>query len=487
MIRGVWRDGKAELAWPLVCALLAVAIYLPSLRASFQFDDWGVIVEDTRVRSLAAWADSMPGIRPLLKFTYALDNERGGTPAQFRAVNVVIHAINVVLVYALVYTLGSKQRRDGAFVRLAALAATLLFALHPVQTEAVTYISGRSTCLSAFFALGSLLVWANTVDAPKALPGRLWSAAFFAAALAVKETAIVVPLALLLWQSVARPLASAANGPSRLAPPWRTRLIPIAPHVALALAALLVMSTWQPYRRLLETSLQARSIGSNLLAQADAFFWFMGQLLCVAPPNPDPALPVASLQPTATWVHAALAIAAIIAALSQLRRHPALAFGGLWFFLWLLPTNSVLPRLDVANDRQLYLAIIGPAWLVGLALAHLAHPHHRVTSHARRITARVALTALIGALALLTLYQNRIYVDEVTFWEAVVKRAPASARAADNLGVAYAMACRQGDAARQFDRALRLDPSDVRARVNARLLHEGVIPGPTPPKACAQR
>ncbi|HYA59192.1 MAG TPA: hypothetical protein VED85_02425, partial [Burkholderiaceae bacterium] len=293
MIRAASRSAVSQLAWPLGIALLAVATYLPSLRASFQFDDWSVIVFDDRVGSLAAWAASMPGIRPLLKFSYAVNNELSRLPSGFRSVNIALHAINTLLVYILLHTLGTRQGRDASQVRRAALVATLLFALHPVQTEAVTYISGRSSSLSATFALGSLVVWTKAGDWPRPFTLVWVSAALFALALGAKETAIVLPLALLLWSAAARPDEDTAQSPQIALWP-RAQLMRMVPHAALATLALLIAVSWPPYQRLLQASLQARDIGTNLLTQADAIFWLLGQLLCLSPINPDPALSVAS-------------------------------------------------------------------------------------------------------------------------------------------------------------------------------------------------
>lgn len=86
-----------------------------------------------------------------------------------------------------------------------------------------------------------------------------------------------------------------------------------------------------------------------------------------------------------------------------------------------------------------------------------------------------------------TARQNRIYVDEASFWQAVASRSLKSARAADNLGFAYAMACRQANAAREFERAIELDPNDVRARVNAKLLQEGALLSSSRAQDCARR
>src|SRR5688572_6472926 len=78
---------------PVLLALVVALVWWPALQAGFQFDDWNVIVNNSRVHSLAAWWQSMPGIRPLLKFSYALNASISLEPWGFRAVNVAIHAI----------------------------------------------------------------------------------------------------------------------------------------------------------------------------------------------------------------------------------------------------------------------------------------------------------------------------------------------------------------------------------------------------------
>ena len=152
-----------------------------------------------------------------------------------------------------------------------------------------------------------------------------------------------------------------------------------------------------------------------------------------------------------------------------MRRRPAIAFGLLWFLLWLLPTNSLLPRYDVANDRQLYLALIGPAWLFGLGIAAACH------RLARRWLSVAATTTVGVLLAVATLQRNHVYADEIRFWQDVVHKSPLSPRAANNLGMAYAFVCRDAEALREFERAVRLQPGYIRARINLRLLRAGAL------------
>jgi hypothetical protein len=487
---------------PALLVAAVVLAWLPSLSASFQFDDWNVIVDEPRVASLAAWAASMPGIRPLLKLSYAANNELarhlGGGVAGFRAVNVAIHAANAVLVFGLLLRLARALAIDAADARCAAGLAAVIFALHPVQTEAVTYISGRSSALSALFALGAMhLGWraalrGSGMQSDRPACGKPWpvaiagaraagwsisglqaaSLALLAAALAVKETAAATPLALwLLLRTAADAVAGTqgmlptdqpgARSASRWAWWW------VRPHAALVLVAAAAAAWWPPYRRLLDASLDARAIGANLLTQCHAIAWLAGQLLQPTALAADPALPVVRAPDPVTLLLGLAIVAAIAAGLFALRRSPAVGCGILWFFVWLLPTNSLLPRLDVANDRQLYLALVGPAWLLGLITVRgVRSPRARA----------VVLLALASLLAAFTLRHNRVYADEITYWHEAARQAPHNPRALGNLGYALARACRDEEAATALARAAALDPTAFRPAVNLRLLREGALP-----------
>jgi tetratricopeptide (TPR) repeat protein len=203
------------------------------------------------------------------------------------------------------------------------------------------------------------------------------------------------------------------------------------------------------------------------MTQAHALGYLAAQLLRPWGMNADPALPATTRLDGLTALLLLAWIAVATTGLALLRRRPAIAFGLLWFLLWLLPTNSLLPRYDVANDRQLYLALVGPAWLFGLGVA--------AACRGRRYC-WLPVAALVGALlSIATMQRNRVYADEIAFWQDAAHRTPLNARAANNLGMAYAFACRDAEAAREFERAVRLQPGYFRARINLRLLRAGTL------------
>jgi hypothetical protein len=429
---------------PAVVAVAVLLAYCNALGGAFQFDDYNVIVNNPAVHSLPAWFDSMPGIRPLLKFSYALNWTLHSGPFGFHLFNVLVHAVNTVLLYRLLRAL-SGERVDAQW---AALIGALLFALHPVQTEAVTYISGRSVSLMALFYLCSLLAWLRTDRSDRPVAWRVLSAGLFGAALLVKETAVTLPLALLLLDGIRL----------RLAPTQMLRRQ--CWHIVVLAGGLLVIAASPTYRHLLDVSLSARGMIDNLLSQANAICYLAAQLALPWRMNIDPELPVLTTMTFGLFLQLAAIIGMVAFGLRNLQRYKWLAFAILWFFIHLLPTNSLLPRLDVANDRQLYLASIGVFFLAGRGVQTLMRRAHR-----RRLVAAIAGLVLLG-LGVATMQRNQIYGSEVAFWEDALTRSPGKPRVANNLGYAYQRAGRLTEAKLAYQQAIELDPDYWRARIN---------------------
>jgi hypothetical protein len=410
---------------PALLASIAALAYLPSLFGPFQFDDYNVIVDYPTVHSFALLAERAgAGVRAVLKASYALNWTLDPRPIGFHLVNILLHALNA----ALLFLIGKRLVRSDA-----AFAAALLFALHPMQTEAVTYVSGRSSSLMAAFYLGSLLAY---------LAGRAWpvSALLFVLALATRETAVTLPAALLLVE-----LCRGA--------PWRGIARRQAAHwTILALAGAVILFTPR-YYELLAYGFRERAFADNLVSQVSAVAYLAWHLLALRGLNIDPGLPVLHEWTPVLAFQLAGLLALLAIGLANLRARPWLAFGILWFFLQLAPTNSLVPRLDVANDRQVYLA----CWGLFLALA---------TQLAPLRLARVAAATVALALLLASVMRQLDYRDEIALWESSVREAPWNARAHNNLGYAYYQAGRKREARREIETALLFDRGFAKARGN---------------------
>ena len=399
-------------AWAL--SLAAALAWLPSLAGAFQFDDFNVIVQEPAVHSWRAFFESATGVRPLLKASYTLNWTLGLGVLGFHVFNVAVHVANTVLAFHVGRALCARWSVPAD----AALLAALLFALHPVQVEAVTYVSGRSTSLMACFYLGALLAYLRGARA--AVPLLL-----FTCALATKETALTLPAALLLVER-----------------DWRRQW----PYWAVLFAAIAFVLASPRYFDLVSFGFTQRDLADHFPTQAGGIAYLVARLFGLLGPNIDPALPVSAQWDTA---QAALLALLLAAGAFQLRRRPWLGFGLLWFFLQLSP--MLVPRLDVANDRQLYLA----AWGLFLALAV------QLGSLRRPALAAAALACLVALVP-----RQLDYASEIALWEADSRRAPWNARAHNNLGYAYQQAGRPDDARRAYEAALLFDPGHVRARAN---------------------
>jgi tetratricopeptide (TPR) repeat protein len=434
-------------AIPILLAAVALA-YLNALCGDFQFDDYNVIVHNPAVHSWSGWLGSMPGIRPLLKASYALSWTMGLGAAGFLLVNLLCHGANALLAYAVAVRWAGTHGPRGADPRAVGCVAALLFALHPVATEAVSYISGRSVSLMATAYLGSMLFYLRGRERGSGALTDLASPALFLAALAVKETAWTLPFALLLWEA-----AHPDGG-------WRAGLRRTGPHwAALGLGAAAILSL-PAYRRLLAVSLATRGPGENLLTQIGGVFYLLTQPLALLRVNIDPDLPVRTAASTGLVLQGAVLAGVLALGAAQLRRRPWLGLGVLWFFLHLFPTNTVLPRLDVANDRQLYLAMIGPAMGAAGALG-------RVRIRSARWGAAAVLAVVLGGA---TILRNHEYRSEPALWEATVRMSPGKARAWNNLGYAHQLAGNREAARLAYLRALQLDPRHPKARANLETL-----------------
>jgi protein O-mannosyl-transferase len=437
---------RAPFPWWLLAA--TTLAYLNGLNAGFQFDDFNIIVDNSRVHSLAAWWQSMPGIRPLLKLSYTLNWISDFGTEGFHAVNLLLHLLNVALLWRLSAFFPRPDTWTGEAVGRARLLVTLLFALHPIQTESVTYISGRSMLLMSSFGLAALLCWLEADHRRRPMTWRVSALLLFAAAILSKEVAVVLPLALLLL-------------PGKR--PSQTPLLALFVVVALMLLFFLF-----GYQRLLTMPLP-RGLAANLISEANALYYLLGQLVRPHALNIDPDLPELAGWSMLSAIQITGIVGVTLLAWMQRKKRTWFIFGIGWFLLMLLPTHTLIPRMDLASERHLYLSAIGLYWLAALGLVALLARLPGIP--AMTGAALIALLAVSGAA--FTASRNQDYRDEVSLWRATVLLSPAKARVWNNLGYAYALAGQTPAARAAFQRALEINPRHARSLANLRDLDSG--------------
>jgi hypothetical protein len=463
--------------WHVVAAVVLVgliaAVYGTSIEHEFVFDDTSLVVENPLVRLPLSRAHELlrsdgGGIpyRPLRVFSYMVDYRLAGDldPRVFHASNLVYHAAATLALYALALkVIGSLA---------GGLSAAALFAVHPLGSEAVAYVSGRRDVLCALFVFLALLCWLRIVRyEPESQPparsrphrGRLGDGLAIAAmlvcsmlAIAAKETALVLPIVAFLFLVALR----ARPRPQRVSPRWDGRLgRPVAWIVLWGLAAVVLsVVLYAP-----QLGRIAERVGTSPIAPQPAFsLRVLGQYLWLAvwPARLSAdyrrfafPLPEVAIDPPAILFAVGIAVF-VLTGVALTRRGSVAGVGILWFLVALLPVAQIVPYPEIVAENNAYLPLAGLALTVGAV----------VDAGARsRPTLAYGLAAVaIIALGVRSFDRVRDWRDSLTLWSATLDVAPRSLRAQYNFGIALFNDGRLLEAREALAGALALDPTERR-------------------------
>lgn len=453
-----------HLAAAAALALLIALVYGVAVGHQFVFDDQTLVVENELVQLPLSRAHELllspgPGVayRPLRIFSYMVDYRiaDGLDPAVFHASSLVHHFVVTLALYALAYVLlGSVT---------GALIAAALFAVHPLGSEAVVYVSGRRDQLSTLFVLLALLCWCRLLGAPRRArdasrrdvgPGRasrvLLVVAMVVCAIlgvAAKELVIVLPVLAIL---LALPLHETAPRGGATSHAWTA--------LGASVVALLAVGIWL-YADTLGSAI-AKLEGSALAPQPALSLRVLGRYLYLALwPGPLLAdyrehafpLPTSAIDGPSLVAGIALLVVVVSGAILWLRGSMVGA-GLLWFVVALLPVAQIVPYSEVVSEHNAYLALAGLALAAGAVASAASRRHARA----------VAVTALcvIAVLGVRSHVRALDWRDSLSLWRATVDTAPGSIRGQFNLAIAMIA---EGDllgAKPVLERAHELAPHD---------------------------
>ncbi len=450
--RAAVPSGAAR-AW-LAGALLVAAVALTFGNAfdnGFVYDDQLVIVDDPAVR-MPLFADlGALQYRPLRTFSYRLDYALGGMdPRVFHVANVVYHAATVLAVAALARALGAGPP--------AALVAAFVFALHPVQTDAVTYAAGRRDVLCGLFYVLGVLAYLAYRTRGRASALALAAGAYVLAILA-KEMAVTLPLVCIAIDRWARRglAPSAARAPTAAGGGRRFAYV-----VALAVVGMLALAlTYGAHvvHIASERPWHGGSIGANFATVARVWVKYLALVLWPETLSADysyDAFPV-STSIVDPWALASLAVLGGVAVLAwrSWRRGGRVGLGLAFAAIALLPVSHIVPFRELLAEHYLYVPMIG----IALAVSGVVDDA-LVRWPAQRRLLVAAAAVLIVVLAARTVIRNRDWHDRISLWSATVAVAPRCARAQYNLGQAYFECNRLADAEHAWLAAAALEPDD---------------------------
>ncbi|MEO6758535.1 MAG: hypothetical protein ABIO24_03705, partial [Saprospiraceae bacterium] len=358
-------------------------------------------------------------------FSYWLNSVLdGANPARFHAVNILLHFLNSVLTFRILTSFLAS--------RWTAVFLAGIFLVHPLQTESVSYIAGRSESLCALFFLGAYATFLARSPAPISWRRSAAILALYTAASMTKEHAVVLPALLLL------------TSPKTIRQDWRL----YAPLSVLALAGLAMVASVLAASKSAGFNTHGVTWYEYALTQCRAIFHYVRLSLIPIGQSIDHDFPV-SRTPFEyhAWIYLVALLLLVSAAYYFRHRYPLAAFGTFAFLILLAPTSSIIPVADPFAERRMYIPLIA---LLLIAAEPL-----------RRFRVSMPAAALVlGLLSFLTYQRNRLWADPVAFWIDTVSQSPQKSRPYSHLAEAALSANRCAAVAPVFDDAYKRLPND---------------------------
>lgn len=478
------------LVGPLLILILGTLAYANSFGVPFVLDDAESITNNEVIRQLGNFAPGGSGydFSPRRWFGYlsfAVNYHFGGLEvAGYHLFNLAIHLLTGLLVYALaLLTFRTPQLKNSALAPQAGTAAALaglLFVVHPVQTQAVTYLVQRLTSLCTLLYLLAIVLYAwgrliadqrlQQAGTGKSLAGESrWQASLLllgsvvAAVLAMKtkEIAFTLPIAALLYE-----ICFFRGEPKR-------RLLMLLPLLCtLPIIPLLVFGTGDGISGEDLTAGSGGRVQSDLprlhylFTQFRVIVTYLRLLVLPVNQNLDYDYPVFSSFFAVPVLLSFLLLTALLLLALYLYgfkneesgkggESRLAAFGIFWFFLALSIESSIIPIIDVIFEHRLYLPSVGLALSAGVLVLQAGRKSSAYFQGNIPIT---VATVFILALTLATWQRNQVWQDPVTLWADVVSKSPDKVRALYNYGCYLPDAGRAEEAVQVLTRVVTLDP-----------------------------
>jgi tetratricopeptide (TPR) repeat protein len=449
----------------VVAALLA---YHNSFMGAFVFDDAPSILNNSYVRhlwplseALKAPAGSPVDGRPVVCFSLALSHACSGLKVQgYHAFNLTVHILAALVLFGVVRRtlLGERLRPHfGSVADGLALAVTLIWTVHPLQTESVTYIIQRTELLMGLFLLLTIYCLIRSADSPRSWAWQVGAVTACALGMGSKEVMVAAPVVAVVYDRVF--LAAAFREL------WRRRWRLYAGLAGTWVFLIFLVATTP--RPMTGFGIANLTVWAYLKTEAGVILHYLR--LCVWP---RPLVLDYDDWPIATSLRTVIAPAGAVVALLTatawaLWRRSPWGFWGAWFFLILAPTSSFLPSSEeVAAERRMYLPLAAVVTVI------VASGYEGLVVVARRVGAREnqrrfitygVVGVIVATLSYLTVRRNKDYRSELSIWADTVAKRPQNARAHNGLGNDLQWAGRTPEAIGHYEQALRLDPDYAEA------------------------
>lgn len=456
---------KTNIKFIILIILITALTYANSLKNDFVYDDYWVIIDNKFVQSLKNLPLVFSGkylteakdinflgvhkdigsgettYRPVVTLTYFIDYHLWQFNAfGYHLLNLLLHIFNSILVYFLAASITKKNT--------IALLASLLFALHPVNSEAVNAISFREDLLCFLFFVSSLLLYIRSDDYnnPKKAFVYISSLILFLLSLFSKEMAISLPIVIILYDYY-------YGKPAPIINRFKYRYLGyfIASVIYLLIWGLLIGNRNQPFKHI-DYSFYAY-IFTMSVAVMRYIQWLLIPVGIHATIN-DPSLVFSAV----TWkavISILLILICVVIGFKAFRRSREISFSIAWFFITLSPVLNIFSLNNIMASRYLYIPVFGFCLLISILLLKLFYAGSLKTGG---FMAKYAIAAILIIYSMLTVMRNAVWKDNISLWSEIVRYYPNNASAHSNLGSHFFENNLFDSAINEYSKALRLNP-----------------------------
>ncbi|HET9530463.1 MAG TPA: tetratricopeptide repeat protein [Blastocatellia bacterium] len=461
------KEKRDASSWPwwtgvLVIAAAGALAYSNSFEGPFIFDD-REIATNTSIRQLWPPWDAMfsPSnvSRPIVGLSLALNYATSGLDVwSYHALNLLIHILAALALFGVVrrgLLTGPLGKEYGRSSFALALIVAVVWMVHPLQTQSVTYIIQRGESLMGLFYLVTLYAAIRSFNSPRK---QLWYAAATiacAAGMLSKQVMITAPLVVLLYD---RHFLS-GSFKQALRRRW-----PLYAGLAACWGALAAVMLAMPASDTAGFGVKTVTPLSYFVSQPGVILHYLRLAFWPDELVLDYGWPEAK---TAGEIVPPAIILVLMAGATvwALARRKPYGFLGAWFFLILSLTSSFIPLSDLAFEHRMYLplasvvslAVLGVYSIGRRAIGRLS-PDYQQQKQMGRMAAIILMTIAVGSLTFLTLRRNVDYQSEVGMWSDVVSKRPQNARGHNNLGMLLAERDMIEEAAWHFSEACSHNP-----------------------------
>ncbi len=453
---------KKPTLYAIILAVIAAALYLPTLTAGLVYDDTAQILTNNYIHNPSHFIDVLTlssmkkdildNNRPVMVLSLMLDAMLWGrNPVGYHLTNLLLHALNALLLFWVIYKIFVRlfpQNSKNIGPLPAAFAAVLLFTVHPANSEAVCVVTFREDLLATFFTLLVLIlaeVFPSQKISTNLLLGVMITFFIFAAA-AAKENGVIAPLFLFAYWLIVRRHTQ-----------WRSWTILITASFFAVLVFMIARFTFVPSQSVVFTG-KALYLGGSFsqMLNIQPLIWtfqllelIWPKLLC-ADHTPSS---ISFITPSGAFV--TLAGVIVIVALFCWK-NKGFFLGTIFCFLAMLPTSNLVPIYNPVADRYLYLPMIGICMALGAIICRLKIPTKPLL-----ILTIIAAAAVYIFLSSFTIQRVRVWHNSLSLWQDTITKNPTSATGYDNLGFALYDAGEYRKAVPIFKRACELGPHNA--------------------------